>query len=158
MLISQQIAYYLTYQGIANYTELDTEGNVFIDILPEGENRTGIYNRTGNKSDTKLGYQLAGVQIIYRGTQNPIESFTKAQEIYFALHGFSGFFVSNESLEWGITEMAWLVGDVPLDGYPDGGENWIVSCLSNQGGAERIGISENGEYEYSINLVVDYKK
>ena len=159
MLISQQVGYYLAYQDVGSYTELDTEGNIFVDILPEGPERIAIMNRAGVRSDSIiLGYRSVGIQIIYRGTTNPLESYQKAQEIFETLHGFSGFFVSNESLEWGITQMEWLLADVPLDGYPDGGENWIVSCLSPSGGAEKIGQSQNGEYEYTMNFVVEYKK
>jgi hypothetical protein len=159
LLISQQIGHYLTFQGVARYAELGTDGNVYLDELPEGENLIGIYKRKAPQHiDSKLGFKFDGVQIIYRGSRNPVESMEKAEEIFEALHGFTGFFMGNDNLTWGGAMIEWSLLKVPWSGYPDGGENWIVSCLSPNGGVECLGLNKNRQHEYSMNFTIDYKK
>lgn len=133
MILAEQIAYYLAGLELGNYSDVDTDGNIHIDKLPDGEAVIAIYNRPGRPSDCKLGYQTAGIQVIYRGDKNPIESMGIAEEIFFALHGF--------------------YRDYFLADYG----NYIVSCLSEQGSPECLGANQNGNFEYSMNFNIDYK-
>lgn len=133
MLIAEQIATYLDEQAVGSYTPAAITGNILIDQISEEKETINILHRPGLKSDSKIGYQMGGIQIWYRGNKNPIQSYTKAKEIFDTLNGFnSDYFVA--------------------------GENYICSCLSLQGAAERIGVDSNGNYEYSINFLVDYKE
>jgi hypothetical protein len=132
MILAEQIAIYLNYLELGIYSPNGIDGNIYIDILPDGEQLISIYNTPGIKSDSKLGYFSAGIQVIYRGNKNPIDSFKIANDIMQALHGFhSDYFAM--------------------------GENFIVSSLSLNGSPECIGTNKNGNFEYSINLDVDYK-
>lgn len=132
MIIAEQIATYLSENSIGSYSENSTDSTIFIDSLPDGDDIISIYNKSGVKSDSKLGYFTAGIQIIYRGTRNPIESCEIADSIHELLHGFNkDYFVT--------------------------GENYIVSCLSIQGSAVGIGVNKNGNFEYSLNFNVEYK-
>jgi hypothetical protein len=133
MILAEQIANYLFYLDLGIYGSNTTEGNIYIDALPEGKEMIALYNKPGGRPDSKLGYQSAGIQILYRGTEDPISSMQVAEDIYFALYSFE--------------KEAFI-----------GGGYYIVSCLSQQSGPERIGQSQNGEYEYSMNFVIEYKK
>ena len=132
MILAQQIATYLYYLELGIFEPENSNGNIYIDRLPEGEQKIAIYNRGGVQSDSKLGYQTPGIQIVYRGNRNPIDSFQIAESLFFALNGFNG------------------------DTFIDGG-NYIVSCLSQQAGPEILGANENGYFEYSMNFLVEYQ-
>ena len=132
MILAEQIAIYLNYLELGIYSPDGIDGNIYVDKLPDGEQLISIYNRQGVESDSKLGYYTAGIQVIYRGNKNPIDSFEVANNILLALHGFhSDFFAV--------------------------GENFIVSCLSINGSPQCIGTNANGNFEYSMNFNVDYK-
>lgn len=129
--IAVQIATYLSYKGLCNFTPEDVTGNTYIDQLPEGNNLVSIFNTKGVKSDIK-DYRSLGIQIIYRGDSNPIESYNIADGIFLALQRFTGYFTTTG--------------------------NKIVDCYSlSGGGAELIGQDNNGSYEYSMNFIVDHK-
>ena len=134
MILAEQIAYYLASKELGNYSDCDTDGTIHIDKLPDGEKLIAIYNRSGRPSDSKLGYQTAGIQIIYRGDKNPIESMDIADEIFFVMQGFHN--------------------DYFLSTYG----NVIVSCLSENGGAYGLGANKNSNYEYTMNFNIDFKK
>ena len=128
--IAEQIATYLDAQNIADYSATTASG-IYIDILPEKSDVFAIYNRPGQYSESNLGYKKVGIQIIYKGTGNPITSFAKAESCFDKLKGFAGLFVT--------------------------GGNYVVGCLTNQDGAAAIGQDKNGNFEYSMNFVVEYK-
>lgn len=132
MIISEQIASYLDEQGIGTFSKADNSGNIFIDYLPSGGEVVSIYNKAGNGGDTRSKYRRIGIQVIYRGNKNPIASFEKAQEVFVSLNGFEGTFAASG--------------------------NYVVSCLSLQGQAECIGKSQAGDYEYTMNFIVEYKE
>jgi len=126
----EQIATYLNDQGIAIYEDT-VNSEIFLDNLPDGSDIFAIYNTKGRKIESNLGYKAVGIQIIYKGTNNPITSKVQAESCYDILQGHSGYFVT--------------------------GQNYIVSCLSPACGAEKIGTSSHGEFEYSMNFIVEYK-
>ena len=134
MILAEQIAFYLDSKELGNYSDCDTDGTIHIDRLPDGEKLIAIYNRSGRPSDSSLGYQKPGIQIIYRGDKNPIESMEAADEIFTVMQGF--------------------YNDYFLETYG----NIIVSCLSENGGAYGLGANKNGNYEYTMNFNIDYKK
>lgn len=128
VIIAEQIANYLNDQGIALYEDSSDSG-IYIDILPEKNQVFAIYNQTGQYSESDLGYRRVGIQIIYRGNDNPLSSYETADLAYKALQGFSG--------------------DL---------ENYIVSCLSRSGGPVRMGTDNQGNYEYTMNFIIEYKE
>lgn len=130
MTIMEQIATYLNNQGIATYEDT-INSEIFLERLPDGNNIFAIYNSKGRKIESNLGYKAAGIQVIYRGVKNPITSKVTADSCYDILQGFSGYFVV--------------------------GQNYIVSCLSLASGAENIGMTKHGEFEYSMNFIVEFK-
>jgi hypothetical protein len=132
MLLAEQIATYLDTCDLGTYSPSGSSGNIYIDMLPEGENKIAIYNKGGPSHDSKLGYKHPSIQIIYKGNRNPIEAAGIADSIFDALHGFhSDYFVN--------------------------GQNYIVSCLSSQSQPEMIGANEQGYFEYSMTFIVEYK-
>lgn len=133
MLISEQIAIYLSILELGIYSPDGTDGNIYIDQLPPGKQYISIYNRGGIPGDDKLGYTIPGIQIIYRGDSNPISSSKVAQDIYECLIG---------------------IHDRKI--YDDG--NHIVSFLSENGGPTCLGTNEEGNFEYSTNFRVEYKR
>lgn len=130
MILSIQVAKFLDSQEVGSYSE-STEGNIYIDFTPEGGEKICINNRVGRKSDSMSDYRTAGIQVIYKGTENPIESLESAEKINNTLHGFSGFFI------------------------PEGNE--IVSCLNFQGGPYFLGVNNEGKFEYTMNYLIEYK-
>mgnify|MGYP003401820363 CR=1 len=132
MILAEQIANYLFYLDMGIYSPNDNDGNIYIDLLPDGEQLICLINRSGFQSDSKLGYTSAGIQLIYRGNKNPIDSFQVASDLHFSLHGFHD------------------------DVFCVGG-NHIVSCFCQQGSPTFIGDTAQQKFEYSINLVIDYK-
>jgi hypothetical protein len=152
------MGYYIMYKELGVFTELYSEGNIYIDQLPEHRNSIAIFNQGGDTADVSLGYKSNGIQLLYRGDRNPIASYERAIDIFDVFNGiYNSFFISNESLEWGRVEVPWLLQDAPWDGYPDGGANYILSCLSPASGPQPIGTSQKGHYEYSMNFMIDYK-
>lgn len=132
MLIAEQIAKYLTSQSVGTFNKTGSSGNIYVDWLPEKDNIIAIYNREGRPNTLGLGYKNPAIQIIYRGTKNPITSMEKANQIFDTLNGFSGILTT--------------------------GGNHVVSIISSQGGAASIGKNKEGHHEYSMNFIVDYKK
>jgi len=131
MTIAEQIATYLNAQSIATYSDAITS-KIFIGQLPDGSDIYGIYTRPGKPIESDLGYKSVGIQIIYRGTLNPIASQVEADTCFDALQGYSGKFVT--------------------------GQNYIVSCLSKTGSnAYCLGTTEKGYFEYTMNFLVEFK-
>lgn len=131
MIIPKQVALYLQKQGLGVYTEEDESGNIFVDILSSNSNTIAILSRPGVSPDLWNDYRIAGIQVYYRGTTDPIFSNGKATEIFEALIGFKGMFVEEG--------------------------NWVVNCGSYQSGPECLGRGENKLFEYSINFLINYK-
>lgn len=131
MTIAEQIATYLDAQGLGDYAASSVSSTIFIDMLPGKTDVISVYNRTGEYEQTKHGYRRDGIQIIYRGTKNPINSYTKAEAVFNALHGFSGNLVA--------------------------GQSYVTSVVSVQGGPECIGRDTADNHEYSMNFVIDHK-
>lgn len=127
MEIAEQLATYLSNNNIGSYTPDDVTGNIFIDNLPENNDCIAIFNTGGTSSDL-LAYSNAGIQIFYRGTNNPIESYKKAKEIFDMIHRKSGKLV----------------------------ESHIVDCYSPTSFPAHIGKDNNDNHEYSMNFQISY--
>lgn len=132
MNIAEQIATYIDAQGILNYNPSGTDSEIYFDNQPEKGSVLTLYNSKGSYSKTTLGYKRVGMLIIYKGTNNPVASYDKANEVFEALQGLNGYFVS--------------------------GQNYIVSCISNDGGPGRLGVDKKANYEYGMNFVIEFKK
>jgi len=131
MSIAEQMAMYLSTEGAGLYTSDSDEGNIYIDQLSEKTNVIGLYNKAG-AAERVESYRKIGIQLLYRGDTNPIESYMSAEHCFSELQGFHGKFI-------------------PLG-------NFIVSCFSQSGGGpEGIGQDQNGNFEYSINFIVEFK-
>lgn len=131
MTIAEQIATYLDSEGIGTFDLDSINSDIYIDTLPEQNQIFSIYNRVGSYSETNLGYQKIGIQVLYRGDTNPISSYEKALECYNELQGLDGSFTSTG--------------------------NYIVGCISMQDGPAAIGTDKHGNFEYSMNFLVEYK-
>jgi len=132
MNIAEQVATYLSDQGIALYNPTGVDSQVYIDALPEKNNIFSVYNRPGGYLGVSLGYRKVGIQVIYRGDTNPITSYSKADEAFAALNGLAGYLVA--------------------------GQNYIVEVLSQAGGPEGMGTSErDNAHEYTMLFTVEYK-
>lgn len=83
------------------------------------------------KSDSKLGYETAGFEVIVRGSQNPLESRNDANQLYFSLHGLEGELIPNG--------------------------NHVISCLGVKYGVAHIGTDTMGRHEFSLNFLIEYK-
>lgn len=130
MILVEQVARYLHAQSLGTFDKTGITGNIFTDSFPTGDNKICIYNRGGIEPDIKNGYLSSGIQIIYRGTKDPIASYTIANNIFLALY------------------------DVKSTVFY-AGQNDIVSCISDQSQPEGIGVDENGEHEYSMNFIIE---
>lgn len=132
MIIAEQIANYLFYLELGTYSPEGIDGNIFINALPEGREMISIYNRGGTEIDILNGYEKIGIQIIYRGTENPVYSFEIAQDLFRALTEV----ISMELIQGG---------------------NFIIGITAIQGQPEMLGRATAGEFEYTMNFVVEYK-
>ena len=131
-MLLREIAQYLNDQGIGTYTEADTTGNIYIDLLPEITETICIKQTSGSQGDSKLQFSLPRIQILYRGDINQITSRQKAYDIIALLHGFNqNRFVTN--------------------GY------YINSCFNINSGAIYLNQDENGNHMYSMNFDIDYE-
>jgi len=126
MQIAEQLAVHLHNKGLGLFTKESNDGNIYIDFVPSLQNSITIINRPGNEADIRNSYKTSGVQIYYRGTDNPLTSYEKAEEIFNALNGLKGKLNSS----------------------------YVVQCFSFQSGPENVGRSENGWFEFSMNFLI----
>lgn len=128
-----EIAQYLHNRGLVNFDETGVSGDCFISVLPSSPDEVvALYPSGGIEADGKLGYDSPGVQILIRGSQNPISALSRAQSIYDALHGFgSGTFVP--------------------------GGTWIVSCFCAQSGPVYLDRDQNERPEYILNFDLEIR-
>ncbi|MDE5415483.1 minor capsid protein [Alkalihalobacterium chitinilyticum] len=128
-----EIARYLHAQRIGVFDERGVQGNIFLNIVPtDPEALIALFSTGGPPGDVKLGYDNPTVQVWLRGDKNPVTAFEKAQEVYNALHGFSGGrFIENGS--------------------------YIVDCRGQQSQPLHMGLDNNGRHQYSINFILDMR-
>lgn len=128
-----EIAKFLHSRGLVTFDETGISGDCFISVLPSAPDEVvALYPTGGIEGDAKLGYDSPGVQIIVRGSKNPIPALSRAQAIYNALHGFgSGMFVP--------------------------GGTWIVSCFGTQSGPIYLDRDQNERHEYALNFDIEIR-
>ena len=131
-MILREIAQYLDHEGIGIYDESNNSpSTIFIDLFPETQNTISIRQYSGQQGDSKLRYDMPNIQLLVRGSLDPIATRQIALSIFRALHGFHhNSFVTN--------------------GF------YIVSCFNLNSGPLYINQDENGNHMYSLNFVIDY--
>lgn len=132
MIIAEQIANYLFYLELGIYSPEGIDGNIYVDALPEKSQTISIFNRAGIESDILNGYEKTGIQIIYKGDENPVYSFEIAQLIFRTLTEV----ISKELIAGG---------------------NYIIGITTTQGQPEMMGRAKSEEFMYTMNFVVEYK-
>lgn len=126
-MVAVELAQYLTAQELGVYDDIGTTGNIYINMYPSDPDEIiAIYNQQGTEADVKLPEDNTSIQIIIRGTIDPIAAFERAQTIYNCLHGFDGYFISNGT--------------------------YIIGCIGQQSGPISLGTDQSGRHEYSINF------
>lgn len=112
--------------GLATY-EPGAGGDVFIEHMPNlPDSAIYVHGTAGPQSDSKLGYDSIGVQLIVRGGVDPVPVADRARAIYSALHGRRNF------------------------SLPDG--TVVVWCLASQSDPIPMGQDVNDRHEYSLNF------
>ena len=130
-ILTVQIAKYLDSIGLGIFDETGVSGTIYIACLPQTPDEIfAIYPTGGGVSDGKLQYDNPTIQIIVRGTANPITAVSKAQAIYDKLQGFHhDYFIAG--------------------GY------WILNCIGLQSQPIHIGRDETGRHEFSLNFQLE---
>ena len=128
----EEIATFFNDSGVGSYTPAATTGNIFLNTIPEGSEKIGIYSVPGLASDSKNFSYSPGIQVLYRGTLDPIASYDVSRSIYRLMHNFErGYFVV--------------------------GGKYIVSSLSQNSEPVYIGVSGNKEFEFINEFIVEYR-
>ena len=130
MQIAEQLAVYLHNNNAGVFSKHDDSGNIYIDFAPSKQNSMGILNRSGISGDIRNNYRMVGIQIYFRGSTNPVDSYERAENVFVLLNGFKGHLISN----------------------------YVVDCISYQGGPDCLGRGENNWFEYTMNFIVHYKE
>lgn len=135
MLLTRQIAIYLSNRGIGRFEEGGTGGNIFINAMPAQPNEAiAIFATGGPTIDPRNEYANRAIQVLIRTAANdPRPGETMAQSVIDALKGFN-------------------------TGYLAAGGNYIVDIEASQDGPNNIGQDENGRYEFSQNFIVQLRK
>ena len=135
MLLTRQIAIFLSDHGIGRFDEFGTGGNIFINAMPSKPNEAIAIFATGGPSiDPRNEYAVRAIQILIRtGANDPRPGETRAQAVIDALKGFNG-------------------------GYLADGGNFIIDIEASQDGPNNIGQDENRLYEFSQNFLIHMVK
>jgi len=125
-----EIAKYLHNQGIGTFDETGVEGDIFIGLLPQAPTSCIAINPTGGYMVTTSQHvDEPTIQILVRGSLNPLDSYNRAQQILDTLNGFH-----NDRFT------------------PDG--QFIVNCVAIQ--SAPFGFRDNnGNYIHTINFLID---
>jgi hypothetical protein len=130
-MLVQEIAQYLSYEGFGTYSETG-DSTIFLVSMPDSPDEAIMVTPTGGYvSDVKTPYDDVTLQIIVRGTTDPVPAMQRAQAIYDALHGFPQ----------GVAAKS-FVTDGAL----------IIGCEGLQPSPVSMGTDENGRHEYSLNF------
>lgn len=135
MLLTRQIAIYLSNRGIGRFVEGGTGGNIFINAMPAQPNEAiAIFATGGPTIDPRNEYASRAIQVLIRTAANdPRPGETTAQSVIDVLKGFN-------------------------TGYLAAGGNYVVDVEASQDGPNNIGQDENGRYEFSQNFIVQIRK
>jgi hypothetical protein len=131
-VISIGIARYLESLNLLEFDEAGVHGDTFVESMPSSPDQAVmVIDQPGPGSDSELGYDSPGFQVIVRGTSDPRVSFDRAREIYDALHG---------------------LGPVNL---PDGTR--LLSCVAMQSHPVPIGQDSNNRFEHTLNFQTEVR-
>ena len=135
MLLTKQIAVFLSNHGIGRFEEGGSGGNIFINSMPSAPNEAiAIFATGGPEIDRRNEYAGRAIQVLIRTVPNdPRPGETMSQAVIDLLKGFNG-------------------------GYLAAGGNYIVDIAAQQDGPNNIGTDENGRYEFSQNFIVEMVK
>lgn len=130
-MIARALAMYLA-QEIPSlvYSETDPTGvNVFIGHLPEAPDEAIVLRQSsGLPSSAKIGYDGPTIQVVVRGTTNPLVGDALGREVYGKIHGLTS------------------------TTLPD--STRLILARGLQSGPTDIGPDENGRYRYGMNFAI----
>lgn len=130
-ILTVQVAKFLDSEGLGTFDETGVSGTIYIACMPQTPDEViSIYPTGGGTSDGKLQYDNPTIQIMVRGTANPIQAATLAQGIYDKLQGFH-------------------------HDYLIAGGYWILNCIGLQSAPIHIGRDETGRHEFSLNFQLE---
>lgn len=135
MMITKEIAVFLSEIGIGTFDETGLTGDIFINALPDQPDESiSIYSTGGMASDQKREYDRVSIQVLIRSIPNNAKAAEeKAQAVIDVMAGFNS------------------------DYFADGG-HYIFDTSALQAGPNNIGPDENRRFEFSQNFVVEYQK
>lgn len=135
MLLTRQVAVYLSNHGVGRFSEGGSDGNVFINSMPSSPNEAiAVYATGGPPVDPRNEYVNRAIQVLIRTVPNdPRKGEATAQAVIDLLKGFNG-------------------------GYLAAGGNYIIDIAAQQDGPNNIGQDDNGRYEFSQNFLIEMVK
>jgi hypothetical protein len=129
-MIIEDVAHKIHADGHGIYDPDGDTGTIYLGMLPRTpKDVVSIFLREGGESDPFNEYVKANVQIIVRSV-NKIGGMSRAQNILRSFNGQSEDFKS--------------------------GGNTVINCMAKQAEPIDIGQDEAKNYEWSINLEIDY--
>lgn len=130
MALLDGMADYLDSLGLVTYRPAGTDGDVFLEHLPqEPDSVTTLFLYGGDEADAKLGYDHPLLQVRTRAGLDSAPSRQRNRAIYDALHGLAG---------------------VTL---PDG--TLVVNCIGVQSEPMHIGVDAVGRHEHALNYEIE---
>ncbi len=132
MNLPRAFALYLASESLVSYSETVPGGNCFLGSMPDQPDIAVMLHPTGGfTSSTKAGYDERTIQVMVRGTRNPVVGNDLAEAIYDALHGLRGMTL------------------------PDG--TYLVRCEGIQTGPISLGEDAKGRHEYTLNFLAQVR-
>jgi hypothetical protein len=126
------IARYLKGLGLVDYRPDGTDGDLFIENMPDRPDGCVVLTLYGGpEPDSKLGYDEPSLQVRTRGTRDPRVSRQRNEAVRDELHG---------------------LGPITL---PDGTE--LISSIANQAVPASIGVDANGRHEHVCNYRLEVR-
>lgn len=131
--LQEQVAKFLDLHGVGIFEPYDVTGDIFIDCLPlKPIEAIGVYMTIVNEPDFAHEEQAVTVQCLIRSADK-FTALNKGQRIIKLLNGFND-------------------GQYVVNGHH------IIDTLATSGLPVFLGTDQNGYYEYSVSLEIDYVK
>lgn len=133
ILLQEQIARFLHSHDVGVFEPDDVNGDIFIDCLPlKPVEAIGVYMTIINEPSFAHTEQTVTIQCLIRSA-NKLTALNKGQQIIDLLNGFNG-------------------GQYVAGGFH------IVDTQASNGLPVYLGADQNGYFEYSVSLKIDYVK
>ena len=133
MSLESELCEYLDGQGILTFDESGTSGDTFIGVLPDSpDEANAIYSEGGPTPSPKFIEDERDIQFICRGTVDPRNALSTANDIYSELQGASKFALTADGI-------------------------YVIMINGVQSGPIHIGRDDKGRHKYSLNLRVEYE-